>query len=66
MRLILALCGAALVAGCSSTPMRAADNGSVVRCDYAYMDRIERAAKVVRTELHWVNCPQPHDSAKTS
>jgi hypothetical protein len=65
MRIVLALCGAALVVGCSSAPMRSVENESVLRCDYAQMDRVEQQAKVLRTELHWVNCPQQHQ-AKTS
>ena len=65
MKLILVLCGAALVAGCSSAPMRSADNGYTVRCDYAQMDRVEQQAKILRTELHWVNCPQAHDNVKS-
>jgi hypothetical protein len=68
MKLILALCGAALAAGCSSAPVRTSsvENIGVLRCDYAQMERIERAAKIERTELRWVNCPQLHDNPKTS
>ena len=39
-----------------SAPMRSVENESVLRCDYAQMDRVEQQAKVLRTELHWVNC----------
>ena len=65
MRIVLALCGAALVVGCSSAPMRSVENQSVLRCDYALMDKVEQQDKVLRTEVHWVNCPQLHQ-AKTS
>ena len=65
MRIVLALCGAALVVGCSSAPMRSVENESVLRCDYAQMARVEQQDKVLQTELHWINCPQAHQ-AKTS
>lgn len=65
MRIVLALCGAALVVGCSSPPMRSVENESVLRCDYALMERVEQQDKVLRTEVHWINCPQLHQ-AKTS
>jgi hypothetical protein len=66
MQIGLVFSGAALMAGCASAPMRTVENNTALRCDYAQMDRIERAAKITRTELHWVNCPQARDSAKSS
>ena len=43
MRLILALCGAALVAGCSSVPVQPAQKvESNLACDRALMERIDR------------------------
>lgn len=65
MKIVLALCGAALVVGCSSAPMRSVENESVLRCDYAQMERVEQQDKILRTEVHWINCPQLHQ-AKTS
>ena len=62
MRIVLALCGAALVVGCSSAPTRSVENESVLRCDYAQMARVEQQDKALLTELHWVNCPQAHPS----
>jgi hypothetical protein len=45
--------------------MRSVENESVLRCDYAQMDRVEQQDKILRTEVHWINCPQLHQ-AKTS
>ena len=56
MRLILALCGAALVAGCSSMPMQKVESNAT--CDYALMDRVERSWQPTLTSRYWVNCPQ--------
>jgi hypothetical protein len=66
MRIVLALCGAALVAGCSTAPPQSVEYQGALRCDYAQMDKIEHQAKVLRTELHWVNCPQAHETVKKS
>jgi hypothetical protein len=64
MRLILALCGAALVAGCSSVPVQKVESNA--RCDYAMMDRVERAWQPTLTARYWVNCPQVSDSRKST
>jgi starvation-inducible outer membrane lipoprotein len=58
MKLILALSGALLVAGCSSLPMQVAENDSPMVCDRALMERIEGQAQAARAEIRWVNCPQ--------
>ena len=42
MRIVLALCGAALVAGCSSVPAVQKVESNTA-CDYALMQRIEGA-----------------------
>jgi starvation-inducible outer membrane lipoprotein len=67
MKLILALSGALLVAGCSSLPMQVAENDSPMVCDRAQMERIEAQAAAARADLRWVNCPQIRkDRVKTS
>ncbi|MDQ2963969.1 MAG: hypothetical protein M3R31_12575 [Pseudomonadota bacterium] len=68
MKLILALCGAALIAGCSSVPVQTVQKvESNHACDYALMQRIERAWQPTLTQRFWVNCPQVRrDSSKTS
>jgi hypothetical protein len=58
MKLILALSGVLLVAGCSSLPMQVAENDSPMVCDRALMARIDAQAQLQRAENHWVNCPQ--------
>jgi hypothetical protein len=61
MKLILALCGAALIAGCSSVPVQKVES----TCDYALMARIERAWQPTMGQRYWVNCPQVRrDSSK--
>jgi hypothetical protein len=66
MKLILALCGAALLAGCSSVPVQPAQKvESNQACDYALMERIERSWQPTLTHRVWVNCPQVRrDSSK--
>ena len=68
MKLILALCGAALIAGCSSVPVQTVQKVESNRaCDYALMERIERAWQPTLTQRYWVNCPQVRrDSNKSS
>jgi hypothetical protein len=66
MKLILALCGAALIAGCSSVPVQPVQKvESIQACDYALMARIERQWQPTMTQRYWVNCPQVRrDSTK--
>ena len=68
MKLILALCGAALIAGCSSVPVQTVQKVESNRaCDYALMERIERTWQPTLTQRYWVNCPQVRrDSSKSS
>jgi uncharacterized protein YceK len=68
MKLILAFCGAALIAGCSSVPVQTVQKVESNRaCDYALMERIERAWGPTLTARYWVNCPQVRrDSSKSS
>ena len=64
MKLILALCGAALIAGCSSVPVQPVQKVEST-CDYALMARIERAWQPTMGQRYWVNCPQVHrDTSK--
>jgi hypothetical protein len=59
MKTILALCSAALIAGCSSVPVQPVQKvESNQTCDYALMARIERAWQPTKTQRYWVNCPQ--------
>jgi hypothetical protein len=68
MKLILALCGAALVAGCSSVPVQPAQKvESNLACDTALMERIDRIRQPTLTQRYWVNCPQiRRDASKPS
>jgi uncharacterized protein YceK len=51
MKLILALCGAALVAGCSSVPVQTVQKvESNATCDYALMERIDRTWQPTLTQ----------------
>ena len=64
MKLILALCGAALIAGCSSVPIQPVQKvESNMACDYALMDRINRTWQPTLTARYWVNCPQVRPSS---
>jgi hypothetical protein len=59
MKLILGLCGVALIAGCSSVPVQPMQKvESNLSCDYALMNRIERTWSPTLTQRYWVNCPQ--------
>ncbi len=53
---LAALCGAALLAGCSSVPVQKVESNSA--CDYALMQRIEAQWQPSVTARYWVNCPQ--------
>jgi hypothetical protein len=67
MKLILALCGAALIAGCSSVPVQTVQKVESNRaCDYALMERIERAWQPTLTTRYWVNCPQVRPTSAKS
>jgi hypothetical protein len=66
MKLILALSGTLLVAGCSSLPMQVVESDSQMVCDRAQMARIDAQAQLQRAEVRWVNCPQiRRDRVKT-
>jgi hypothetical protein len=59
MKLLLALCGAGFLAGCSSVPPQPMQKvESNLSCDYALMQRIERAWSPTLAQRYWVNCPQ--------
>jgi uncharacterized protein YceK len=58
MKLILALAVGAIVSGCSSVPVQQrADNESLMACDYARMQTIDRAAQQRGVYVEWVHCP---------
>jgi hypothetical protein len=60
---LAALCGAALIAGCSSVPV-AQKVESNAACDYAYMERVEAQWQPTLTHRYWVNCPQVRSDAR--
>jgi len=67
MKLILALCGAALVAGCSSVPVQPAQKvESNLTCDYALMARIDRTWQPAVTQRYWYHCPLLRENSKPS
>ena len=69
MKLILALSGALLIAGCSSSPAKIADNDSRMVCDKDQMGRVQAKsqAQSSRVDVIWLNCPQVRrDQVKTS
>jgi hypothetical protein len=67
MKLILALCGIALVAGCSSVPMQPTQKvESNTACDREYMARVDRVWQPTLTQRYWVNCPLVRETAKTT
>ena len=53
---LAALCGAALIPGCSSVPTQKVENNN--RCDYALMAKMERQWQPTYIQRYWVNCPQ--------
>ena len=65
MKIVLVLLGAALIGGCATVPppqqqvASASETTSVgpVACNYDQMAKVERAARSLRTQVHWVNCP---------
>jgi starvation-inducible outer membrane lipoprotein len=59
MKLILALSGGLLVAGCSSMPPTVADNDSRMVCDKQQMSRTQAKsqAQPAHVDVVWVNCP---------
>jgi len=65
MRIVLALCGAALVAGCSSVPAVQKVESNTA-CDYALMQRIEGSWQPTLTARYWVNCPQVRPASTKS
>jgi hypothetical protein len=66
MRVILALCGTAVAAGCSSVPVQPVQKvESNLACDKALMERIERAWQPTITQRYWVNCPLIRESSKS-
>ena len=64
MKTLLALCAAALVAGCSSVPVQKVESNS--SCDYALMQRMEAQWQPTMVQRYWVNCPQVRPDARKS
>ena len=69
MKLILALSGALLLAGCSSLPTQvAADDGSRMVCDKEQMARVQARSLsyTSKVDIIWTSCPQiRRDQVKT-
>ena len=66
MKLILALSGAVVIAGCSSLPTQVADNRTV--CDKEQMERIQARSlnQTSKVDVIWLSCPQiRRDQVKT-
>ena len=61
MKLILALAVGVIVSGCSSVPVQQqqqrAANDSLMACDYARMQTIDRVAQQRGVYVEWVHCP---------
>ena len=64
MKIVLVLLGAALIGGCATVPppqqvASASETTSAtpVACNYDQMAKVDRAARSLRTQVHWVNCP---------
>jgi uncharacterized protein YceK len=61
MKLILALAVGVIVSGCSSVPVQPqqqrAENNSLLACDYARMQTIDRVAQQRGVYVEWVHCP---------
>jgi len=63
MKLILALAVGVIVSGCSSVPVQVrepqrAENNSLLACDYARMQTIDRVAQQRGVYVEWVHCPK--------
>jgi outer membrane murein-binding lipoprotein Lpp len=56
MKTLAALCGAALIAGCSSVPVQKVEGNS--SCDYALMAKMDAQWQPTLIHRYWVNCPQ--------
>ena len=59
MKLVLALAVGVIVSGCSSVPVQQqrAANDSLMACDYARMQTIDRVAQQRGVYVEWVHCP---------
>lgn len=56
---LLAVAGAAILAGCATAPAATADS----EVDYVKMAQIERAARVFGTQVIWINLPTKRTDA---
>jgi type IV pilus biogenesis protein CpaD/CtpE len=56
---MLAVAGAAILAGCASAPAATADT----EVDYVKIAQVERAAKAFGTQIIWVNLPTKRSDA---
>ena len=61
---LAALCGAILIAGCSSVPVQKVESNST--CDYAQMAKIDSRWQPALTQRYWVNCPKVSAEAHKS
>ena len=52
-----AVVGLVLIAGCATQPLTKAQVDGQIVCNHELMDQVERAAKRVSAQVHWVNCP---------
>ena len=60
MKTLLALAVAMMaigLAGCAPQPLTRADVDGKIVCNADRMDQVERDARRINAQLHWVNCP---------
>jgi outer membrane murein-binding lipoprotein Lpp len=62
MKLILALSGVMLVAGCASAPTQVASNDARPACDQAKMHRVQSQALSTGAQVYWLTCPPPEQT----
>lgn len=66
MKLILALSGAVLIAGCASAPTQVASVDKREVCDQRKMQRVQAQAVATGAQVYWLSCPQlQREPAKT-
>jgi hypothetical protein len=65
MKLILALSGVVLVAGCASAPMQVASTDMRPACDQRQMQRVNAQAVATGAQVYWQSCPLVQDTHKS-
>jgi uncharacterized lipoprotein YajG len=65
MKLILALSGVVLMAGCASTPTQVASTDLRPVCDQRLMQRVHAQAVATGAQVYWQSCPLAKDEQKS-